>query len=160
MASVYASIANGGRYVRPRLVRGTLGTDGAFDPAPVSPTRRVVSEQTAETVTEMLAYVVADGTGSAAQIPGYQVAGKTGTALKPDPATGGYSHKYVASFIGFLPASQPRVVVAAILDEPSTIYGGIAAAPLFQKVARYAIQRLGIAAASDVGIPPHAMNRG
>ncbi|HEV8563576.1 MAG TPA: penicillin-binding protein 2 [Actinomycetota bacterium] len=160
MASVYATIANGGRYVRPRLVRGTLDADGAFDPAPASPTRRVVSADTAETVTEMLASAVADGTGSAAQIAGYQVAGKTGTALKPDPETGGYSQRYVASFIGFLPASQPRVVVAAILDEPSTIYGGIAAAPLFQKVARYAIQRLGIAAAPDVGVPPHALNRG
>jgi cell division protein FtsI (penicillin-binding protein 3) len=160
MASVYATIANGGKYVRPRLVRGTLDASGAFEAAPASPTRRVVSAGTAATVTEMLAFVVADGTGSAAQIPGYQVAGKTGTALKPDPRTGGYSHKYVASFIGFLPASQPRVVVAAILDEPSTIYGGIAAAPLFQKVARYAIQRLGIAAAPDVGIPPHAMPTG
>jgi cell division protein FtsI (penicillin-binding protein 3) len=161
MASVYATIANGGGYVEPRLVRGTVDAAGTFHPAPASPTRRVVSSETASTVTQMLAYVVADGTGLAAQIPGYQVAGKTGTALKPDPQTGGYyKDRYVASFIGFLPAAQPRVVVAAVLDEPSTIYGGIAAAPLFQKVARYAIQRLGIAPAPPVGLPPHALNRG
>jgi cell division protein FtsI (penicillin-binding protein 3) len=161
MATVYATIANEGLYVEPRLVRGTVDGAGVFHPAPASATRRVVSGATASAVTQMLAYVVQDGTGLAAQIPGYQVAGKTGTALKPDPRTGGYYHdRYVASFIGFLPASQPRVVVAAILDEPSTIYGGVAAAPLFQKVARYAIQRLGIAPAPSVGLPPHALNRG
>jgi cell division protein FtsI (penicillin-binding protein 3) len=161
MATVYATIANGGEYVEPRLVRGTVDAAGAFHPASASATRRVVSSATASTVTQMLAYVVQDGTGLAAQIPGYQVAGKTGTALKPDPKTGGYYHdRYVASFIGFLPASQPRVIVAAIIDEPSTIYGGVAAAPLFQKVARYAIQRLGIAPAAPVGLPPHALNRG
>ena len=161
MATVYATIANGGTYVQPRLVRGTIDASGTFRPAPPSPTRRVVSTATASTVTQMLAYVVQDGTGLAAQIPGYQVAGKTGTALMPDPKTGGYYHdRYVASFMGFLPASHPRVVVAAIIDQPSTIYGGVAAAPLFQKVARYAIQRLGIAPAPPVGLPPHALNRG
>jgi cell division protein FtsI (penicillin-binding protein 3) len=161
MATVYATIANGGEYVEPRLVRGTVDAAGTFHPVAPSATRRVVSSATASTVTQMLAYVVQDGTGLEAQIPGYQVAGKTGTALKPDPKTGAYYHdRYVASFIGFLPASQPRVVVAAILDQPSTIYGGVAAAPLFQKVARYAIQRLGIAPAPPVGLPPHALNRG
>jgi cell division protein FtsI (penicillin-binding protein 3) len=161
MATVYATIANGGTYVQPRLVRGTIDAEGTFRPAAASPTRRVVSAATASTVTQMLAYVVQDGTGLAAQIPGYQVAGKTGTALMPDPRTEGYYRdRYVASFIGFLPASHPRVVVAAIIDRPSTIYGGVAAAPLFQKVARYAIQRLGIAPAPSVGLPPHALNRG
>ncbi|MBI3647861.1 MAG: penicillin-binding protein 2 [Actinobacteria bacterium] len=161
MASVYTTIANGGVYIEPRLVRGTVDAAGVFHAAPPARTYRVVSAATASTVTEMLAYVVQDGTGLAAQIPGYQVAGKTGTALKPDPKTGGYyPNRYMASFIGFLPASQPRVVVAAVIDEPTTIYGGIAAAPLFQKVARYAIQRLGIAPAPPVGLPPHLLNRG
>jgi cell division protein FtsI (penicillin-binding protein 3) len=63
----------------------------------------------------------------------------------------------VASFIGFLPASRPRIVVAAILDEPRTIYGGVAAAPLFQEVARFAIQRLGIEPAPVVKLPPHVL---
>jgi cell division protein FtsI (penicillin-binding protein 3) len=101
--------------------------------------------------------VVQDGTGLAAQIPGYQVAGKTGTALVADPNGGYYRNRYVASFIGFLPASDPQVVVAAVIDEPSTIYGGVAAAPLFQHVAQYAIQRLGIAPGHDVPLPPSAI---
>jgi cell division protein FtsI (penicillin-binding protein 3) len=105
----------------------------------------------------MLAYTVDAGTGTAAQIPGYQVAGKTGTARIPDPAGGYYTNRSIASFIGFLPASDPRVVIAAMIDRPATVYGGIAAAPLFQQVARYAIQRLGIAPGAPVPLPPHAL---
>ena len=155
MASVYATIANGGVWVQPRLVDGTVDEAGNFTPAPPSPSHRVIRDQTAATLTEMLAYVVDGGTGASAQIPWYQVAGKTGTALKPSPNGGYYSDRYVASFIGFLPAGRPRVIVAAILDEPATVYGGIAAAPLFQQVARYVIQKLGIPTASPVPAPPH-----
>jgi cell division protein FtsI (penicillin-binding protein 3) len=157
MASVYATIANGGVWIQPRLVSGTVDDSGVFTPAPPSPTSRVLEPQTASILTQMLAFVVQDGTGTSAQISGYQVAGKTGTALKPNPSGGYYSDRYVASFIGFLPAGHPRVVVAAILDEPATVYGGIAAAPLFQQVARYTIQRLGIPAAPLVPLPPHAL---
>ena len=156
MAAVYATIANGGVWVRPRLVAGTVGPDGAYTPAPPSPRRRVVSEGTAAIVTRMLAYAVDDGTGTLAQIPGFQVAGKTGTARKPYEDRPGYSDRHVASFIGFLPASRPEVVIAAILDEPETVYGGVAAAPLFQEVARYAIRYLGIAPGRPVPAPPHA----
>jgi cell division protein FtsI (penicillin-binding protein 3) len=158
MASVYATIANAGVWRQPRLVRGTVGPDGTFEPATPPLARRVISSDTARAVTEMLAYVVEGGTGLAAQIRGYQVAGKTGTALKVDPKTGRYTERYVASFIGFLPASSPRVVVAAILDEPRTIYGGVAAAPLFQKVARTAIELLRIPPAPPVDLPPHLLN--
>src|SRR5207249_8393900 len=125
--------------------------------ARASRARSVVSTQTAASVTQRLAYVVQDGTGINAQIEGYQVAGKTGTALKVDPNTDRYGHKYVASFIGFLPASQPRVVVAAIIDEPTAIYGGVAAAPLFQSVARYAIQRPRLPSHSNLSPAPHAL---
>jgi cell division protein FtsI (penicillin-binding protein 3) len=156
MASVYATIANGGTWVQPRLVDATIGPDGVRHDAPPPVTRRVLRSSTTQTLTQMLAYVVQDGTGVSAQIPGYQVAGKTGTAKKLD-ANGHYVSKYVASFIGFLPASRPRVVVAVIIDEPRTVYGGVAAAPVFQEVARYAIQRLGIEAAPAVPLPPHAM---
>ncbi|TMM21104.1 MAG: penicillin-binding protein 2 [Actinobacteria bacterium] len=156
MASVYATIANGGTWVQPRLVDATIGPDGVRNDAPPPVTRRVLRPSTTQTLTEMLAYVVQDGTGVSAQIPGYQVAGKTGTAKKLD-ANGHYVSRYVASFIGFLPASRPRVVVAVIIDEPRTVYGGVAAAPVFQQVARYAIQRLGIEAAPAVPLPPHAM---
>ena len=156
MAAVYAAIANGGTYVQPSLVRATVGTDGVATPVPAAPRHRVVSAATSKQLTEMLAYAVQDGTGYAAQIAGYQVAGKTGTAKKVDSA-GKYIDRYVASFIGFLPASQPKVVIAAILDEPDTVYGGVAAAPLFQHVARYAIQRLGIEPSAPVALPPHRL---
>jgi cell division protein FtsI (penicillin-binding protein 3) len=155
MASVYATIANGGTWIQPRLVAATIDATGARQDAPPPATHRVVRRSTAEMLTRMLAYVVQDGTGDQAQITGYQVAGKTGTAKKLD-ASGHYVHRYVASFIGFLPAANPRVVVAVIIDEPKTVYGGVAAAPLFQQVARYAIQRLGIEPAPPVALPPHA----
>jgi cell division protein FtsI (penicillin-binding protein 3) len=156
MAAVYSTIANGGVWVQPRLIRGTQGPDGAFNPAPPSPTRRVVRPETAAMVTRMLAYVVADGTGVNAQIPGYQVAGKTGTARKVDEA-GHYVDRYMASFVGFLPAAAPKLVIAVTIDQPRTVYGGVAAAPVFQEVARYAIQRLGIPAAPPVPLPPHVL---
>lgn len=155
MTDVYATIANGGVWVQPRLVKGTIDSSGVYHAAPASSTRRVVSGQTAATITEMLAYAVQAGTGTAAQIPGYQVAGKTGTARIPAPHGGYIVGQYFASFIGFLPASHPDVVIAAILDRPATVYGGVAAAPLFQKIARYAILRLGIAPGDAVGLPPH-----
>ncbi|MEW6060121.1 MAG: penicillin-binding protein 2 [Actinomycetota bacterium] len=157
MASVYATIANGGEWVRPRLVRGTVGADGTFDPASASPTRRVVSERTAKIIARMLAYAVEAGTGTAAQIPGYQVAGKTGTARIPKPGGGYYTDRHISSFIGFLPASDPEIVILATLDRPVTIYGSIAAAPLFRAVARYAIERLGIAPAARLSSPPHVV---
>jgi cell division protein FtsI (penicillin-binding protein 3) len=157
MISVYATIANGGVWVQPRLVRGTIDPEGVFHPAPSSSTRRVVSDDTAQMVTRMLAFAVKAGTGAAARIPGFRVAGKTGTARIPRPTGGYYADRYFASFIGFLPASHPRVVIAAILDRPTTEYGGIAAAPLFQQVARYAIERLGIAPGEALPPPPHAI---
>lgn len=158
MASAYATIANGGRRVQPRLVDGTIDPDGMFLRAPAGPSDRVVSATTARTVGEMLAYAVQAGTGVNAQIPGFQVAGKTGTARIPRPDGPGYEEgQYMASFIGFLPASAPRVVIAAILDRPATDYGGVAAAPLFRSVARSAIQRLGIEPSPPLPLPPHAL---
>jgi cell division protein FtsI (penicillin-binding protein 3) len=157
MASVYATIANHGLWIQPRLATGVIDGTGAFHAADAAPTRRVLSAGTADTVTRMLASVVQDGTGTLAQIPGYQVAGKTGTALKVDPSTGEYGRHYVASFIGFLPASDPQVVIAVVIDEPTTIYGGVAAAPLFQQVAQYSIQRLGITPGDPVTLPPSAL---
>lgn len=145
MAAVYAAIANDGRWVQPRLVLGTRRPDGTFESAPEPVTHRAVSAATARTVTRMLAQAVAEGTGTNATIAGYEIAGKTGTARIPLPDRPGYYEgQYVASFIGFLPASDPQVVIAAILDRPVTDYGGIAAAPLFQRIARYAITRLSI----------------
>jgi cell division protein FtsI (penicillin-binding protein 3) len=160
MASVYATIANGGTWVQPRLVRGTVDAGGTFQAAPASKTRRVVSATTARLVTRMLAYAVETGTGVQAQIHGYWVAGKTGTARVPRQDRAGYTHKTIASFIGFAPASRPSLVVAAMLDDPSTIYGGVAAAPLFQDVARFALARLRIPPAAKPPTPPHAVRPG
>jgi cell division protein FtsI (penicillin-binding protein 3) len=161
MVSVYATIANRGRWVQPRLVRATIGQHGLRHDAPPSPSRRVVSAATAEMVGRMLAYAVEHGTGTNARIPGYQVAGKTGTARIPLKDRPGYlSGQYVASFIGYLPAGDPRVVIAAILDRPRQGYGGLAAAPLFQRVARAAIARLGIQPAEPLPPPPHALPSG
>jgi cell division protein FtsI (penicillin-binding protein 3) len=158
MAAVYATIAGGGVWVQPRLVRGTVDPEGTFHPAPEPQRRRVLSRRTAATVTRMLAYGVRAGTGIEAEIEGYQVAGKTGTAHKPLKDQAGYSAtKYVASFMGFLPASDPEVVIAVMLDEPATVYGGIAAAPLFRSVALDAIARLRIPPGDPVSLPPHAM---
>jgi cell division protein FtsI (penicillin-binding protein 3) len=159
MAAVYATIANGGVWVQPRLVAATIGSDGVRRDVPTSPTRRVVSPQTAAAVSRMLAYAVGVGTGVAAQIPGYWVAGKTGTARKVNAAGTGYLvGKYVASFIGYVPASRPALVIAAVLDEPVSVYGGVAAAPLFRDVARFSLGRLQIAPAAKLQVPPHAVS--
>ncbi len=158
MVSVYSTIANDGRWVQPKLVRGTIDPEGSFEQARTQASRRVVSSATAQMVTRMLAYAVEDGTGTNAQIPGYQVAGKTGTARIPaDDGSGYLEGQYIASFIGYLPAGDPKVVIAAILDRPAAVYGGLAAAPLFRHVALAAITRLGITPVEPVPLPPHAL---
>jgi cell division protein FtsI (penicillin-binding protein 3) len=154
MATVYATVANEGMWVQPRLVRGTTGPDGRLAAPARGETRRVLSEGTASMLTRMLASVVSTGTGGAAEIPGYQVAGKTGTARKL--VEGRYVRRYMASFVGFLPASDPRVVITVSIDEPQTVYGGVAAAPVFSEIARHVIQRLAIPAAPPVRLPPFA----
>lgn len=158
MTSVYATVANGGVRMQPRLVSGSIDPKGRFLSAQMAPAVRVVSEATADTLTQMLAYAVESGTGMNARIAGYQVAGKTGTARIPLPDRAGYYEgKYLASFIGFLPASDPQLVIAALLDRPVTEYGSIAAAPLFREIAEYGIARLGITPAPSVPMPPHAL---
>jgi cell division protein FtsI/penicillin-binding protein 2 len=139
MAAAYAAIANGGLWIRPHFIE-KIG-DREIDPGKK---RRVVSERTAQQVTEMMRNVVsAEGTGIEAQVPGYTVAGKTGTAAKPDPQ-GGYSDsRYVASFVGFVPAKAPRLVILVTVDEPKgAIWGGVVAAPAFAKIAQFALQYL------------------
>jgi cell division protein FtsI (penicillin-binding protein 3) len=160
MAAVYATIANGGVWVQPRFVRATVGPDGQVTDAPRPDSHRVVSLRTARIVTQMLAYAVDVGTGTQAQIPGFWVAGKTGTARKVLANGSGYSNKYVASFIGFAPAASPAIVVAAVLDEPVTEFGGIAAAPLFQEIMRFALSRLRVPPAGKLPPPPHAIPAG
>ena len=138
MASAYAAIANHGVWVQPHLV-ARVGDRPTRQPA----RHRIVTRWLARELTLMLQNVVLDGTGTLAQIPGYHVAGKTGTAAKPDPQ-GGYSNsKYVASFVGFAPATRPRVVVLVTVDEPhGAIWGGVVAAPAFKTIAQQTLQYL------------------
>jgi cell division protein FtsI/penicillin-binding protein 2 len=132
--------------------------DGTLHAAPASATRRVISAESAEMVGRMLAYAVEHGTGANARVRGFQVAGKTGTARIAAKDRAGYLEgQYIASFIGFLPAGDPQVVIAAILDRPRAGYGGLAAAPLFQRVARLCITRLGVTPAEHLPLPPHVL---
>jgi cell division protein FtsI (penicillin-binding protein 3) len=139
MARAYAAIANGGVLVTPHLV-------GAIDGSAVKRKRgkRVVSRGVSNQMLSMLRGVVLEGTGTEAAIPGYTVAGKTGTAAKIDPDTGRYSHsKYVASFVGMVPATKPRLVIMVMVDEPlGAYYGGEVAAPAFKQIARFNLQHL------------------
>jgi cell division protein FtsI (penicillin-binding protein 3) len=144
MVTAYAAIANGGILRPPHLV-------GAVDgqPAPLPAGHRVVSAATAAEVRSMLEGVLGpEGTASEVSIPGYKLAGKTGTAQKVNPETGEYSNSaFVASFVGFAPAADPKLLCAVIVDEPQhgSIYGGTVAAPAFGQIMSFALPYLGIA---------------
>ncbi|MFF1297358.1 MULTISPECIES: peptidoglycan D,D-transpeptidase FtsI family protein [unclassified Streptomyces] len=144
-ASVYSTIANGGVRVEPTLVRGTQGPDGRFTPAAKPEKSRVISEKTAKTLARMLESVVDDreGTGSKARIPGYRVAGKTGTANRVDPATGKY-HGYTSSFAGFAPADNPRVTVYCAIQNATkgSYFGGQICGPVYKQVMEFALKTL------------------
>ena len=138
MAAAYAAIANRGVWSRPHLVDHVAG--GA---RPSLNRRRLVSPRIAKQLMMMLKDVVAEGTGQYAAMPGYQVAGKTGTAQKPDSHGGYATGRYVASFVGIVPASRPRFVILVAVDEPhGAIWGGTVAAPAFQQIARFDLQYL------------------
>ena len=141
VAQVYATLARGGTAYDPVLVRGTVGSDGTLQRAAPGGRTRVVSERTARVLSRMLVDVVEDGTGTSATVPGYEVAGKTGTAQKPREGAPGYEPgAYVGSFVGFAPADRPEVVVAVSVDEPRrSYYGGSTAAPLFSEVMRFTL---------------------
>ena len=145
MAAMYAGIANGGVMVEPHVVEKIGGR-----PAPKPAARRVLSPTVDHTLVNMLKGVVdtAAGTGTRASVPGYTVAGKTGTAQVALPHSLGYSTRnYVASFVGFLPADNPRVEVLVVVNSPRTnIFGGIVAAPAFQQIATFLTK--------DLAIPP------
>ena len=138
MAAAYSSIANHGIWVQPHLVERVQGGK-RFRPH----TRRVVRRTVAAQLNAMLQNVVLGGTGTLAAVNGYKVAGKTGTAQKPD-AHGGYSGgHYVSSFVGMVPASRPRLVISVMVDEPhGAIWGGVVAAPAFAQIAAYDLQYL------------------
>ena len=146
MAAAYGAIANGGTLHAPYLIE-RVGSQRRHRPSG----RTVVSETVSAQVMTMLRDVVSaeGGTGAAAAVPGYTVAGKTGTAAKPEP--GGYStSRYVASFVGVVPAKDPRLVILVSVDEPRlAIWGGVVAAPAFSKIARFGLQYLEVAPDAD-----------
>jgi cell division protein FtsI (penicillin-binding protein 3) len=144
----YSTIANNGVWVEPKLVHSTVNENGHAVPSPEAARRRILSRFTSGQVMRMLARVVTDGTGIMAQIPGYEVAGKTGTAQKPLP-TGGYGKSWIATFVGLAPADRPEIAVIVVLDEPSPIWGGASAAPTFKLIAEQALRHLGVPPTSD-----------
>jgi cell division protein FtsI/penicillin-binding protein 2 len=136
MAAAYAALGNGGVAERPHVVEKISGKR-----VRIGAGRRIVSERTANQMMRMLRSVVVEGTGTEAAIPGYTVAGKTGTAAKPE--NGVYVRKYVASFVGLVPAENPRLAVLVAIDEPrGAIWGGVVAAPAFADIARFDLQYL------------------
>ena len=149
MAAAYGAIGNDGIWTAPHIVASTTDVNGGQDVAGLE-TRRVVSEETAVLMQELLANVVDEGTGQAATVAGYQVGGKTGTANKLGE-DGRYTEVTRASFVGMAPMSDPQVVVAVLIDAPSYRYrtGGAAAAPVFAQVMEQALHRLGVP--PDVG---------
>ncbi|WP_235978110.1 peptidoglycan D,D-transpeptidase FtsI family protein, partial [Streptomyces lycii] len=144
-ASIYSTIANGGERIEPQLVRGLRAPDGSFVPAPEPERTRVVGEKTAKTLAKMLEAVVGNeqGTGTKARIPGYRVAGKTGTSNRVDPETGGY-RGYTASFAGFAPADKPRLTVYCAVQNPTrgSYFGGQVCGPVHKKVMEFALKTL------------------
>ena len=149
MLTAYATIANRGLKPAPTLIRGVGDTvEMTVNPLNNQP-ERIIEPRTAESLVEIIETVVSSGTGRNAQIPGYRVAGKTGTAWKPQ--LGGYGEeeedrRYVVSFAGFFPVDEPEIVALVVVDEPSASFdsGGKAAAPIFADFARFAARQLRI----------------
>jgi cell division protein FtsI (penicillin-binding protein 3) len=142
VAGVFGVVASGGTLLEPRLVRGTVDADGRLRQAVPEPAKRVISEETAAALSRMLVGVVEEGTGGRAAVPGYAVAGKTGTAQKPSPTSRGYLEgAYVATFAGMAPASSPALVAAVMIDEPTPIWGSETAAPVFSEIMEFALSQ-------------------
>jgi cell division protein FtsI (penicillin-binding protein 3) len=141
----YNAVANNGVFVEPKLVLATIGANGRPTPTKPSASRRVFSTSVDAELTTMLEQVVAVGTGVSAVVPGYTVAGKTGTAQIPAPGGASYiPGAYMASFVGFAPADNPVLSAIVVLNHPTPIYGGTVAAPVFSQLMSYALHRYDI----------------
>lgn len=146
LITAYAAIANDGIINRPRVVQGIYKDGEVVKMFPSQALRRVISSRTAQLLRDILRSAVEDGTGIAASIPGYTTAGKTGTAQKYDSAAGSYTTgKYISSFVGFVPAEDPALVILVLLDEPvGPYYGGSVAAPVFARIGARALNYLAV----------------
>lgn len=147
LVTAVSAVANGGWLMRPYVVSEVRDANGRIVARSAPQVRRrAISAETARTLTSVLEGVVTHGTGSRAAVPGYRVAGKTGTAQKIDPQTGAYSSALsVGSFVGYVPAEDPRLAVVVVIDEPKAeAWGGVVAAPVFRRIAEQALPYLGI----------------
>jgi len=152
IATAVSAVANGGDLIQPRVVKAIVAKGVRREVRP-KVLRRAIERETAEQLTTIMEGVVERGTATAAQIPGYTVAGKTGTAAKLE--NGRYSHTdFNASFVGFLPSRQPALTILVVIDSPhgKGYYGGVVAAPVFKRIAEEAVRHLGIA--PSVNAPP------
>jgi cell division protein FtsI (penicillin-binding protein 3) len=145
MAAAASAIANGGLLYQPHAVRALI-VNHERRPTPIKPLHRVISEETAATMTAIMEGVVDEGTAKAARIPGYTIAGKTGTARKVAEGRRGYTDEYNASFVGFIPSRDPVFTVLVVVDSPKGkgYYGGAVAAPIFKRIAEAALRYRGI----------------
>jgi cell division protein FtsI (penicillin-binding protein 3) len=160
LAAAWGALANGGVLMRPYLVSKVVDPDGVvlLENRPTE-VRQVVSASVARKVVSMLESVVTkEGTAPKAAMEDYRVAGKTGTAQKADPVARGYSDKRLASFVGMVPAENPRVVILVVVDEPKTdVYGGLVAAPAFKEIATATMAHLAVPPSREVPLPPTAL---
>lgn len=144
VASVYATIANDGVRIQPRLVRGVVTEDGSLVEGKRPKPRRIIRSYTAAQLRAMLIGVVEEGTGARAQVPGYLVGGKTGTARVPRTDRRGYSRDIVTTFVGMAPADDPHLVTLVSLDNPRPRMSALTAAPVFKEIMQFSLGALGI----------------
>jgi cell division protein FtsI (penicillin-binding protein 3) len=152
LVQLHGALANGGKLVTPHVIQGLYNSKGQLFWRPnLRPPRQIFSPDTTKAIIPMMEGVVREGTGKAAQVPGYRVAGKTGTSQKAT-STGGYAEGlYVTSFVGIVPAEQPRYVVLVVIDEPAGGgYGGTVAAPVAQEVIKTLVNLENIPPSSKV----------
>jgi cell division protein FtsI/penicillin-binding protein 2 len=163
LITAFAAIANHGKLVRPKILRGVLDTCGqtVADLSEAEVVGQAISEKTArQMIDRALVGVIEEGTGKACQIPGYKVFGKTGTAQKIDPGTRAVSHtRFMGSFLAGAPAQDPQVVVLVMVNEPDKslgYYGGTVAAPAAKKILEQALPYLGVPPTETIAEKPSA----
>ena len=154
MAAAVSVVANGGELIRPRLIKGWI-RDRVYTPVPKQVVRRVISEGTARVLTGIMEEVVNRGTAKVAQIEGFTIAGKTGTAAKVLKGGGYSTSEYNVSFVGFVPSREPMFTILVVIDTPTKVspYGGTVAAPVFQKIAAAVLLQRGVPASLNRPAP-------
>lgn len=160
LVQLHAAIANGGKLVTPHVVEGLVNAEGKLESIPKRETKQIFSESSANSVVKMMESVVANGTGKAAQIDGYHIGGKTGTAQKHDGRGRYQANAKITSFISILPTNDPQYVVLAVVDEPqgANTYGSTVAAPIVKEVMNAIIRLKGIPPAYPIGLKKEKKN--